>query len=124
MQRVAQFASYWEFSQHRDTGQAAQEAATAPDEETHDLLTLLAMDERHERDYDRFLAACRADADAHAGQVSVNRVRSLLSNQYGLDVEPRRYSSYWQRATKAAVLVNTGEWETCTDTRGRNVGKP
>ena len=94
------------------------------DEPIGDLLSLIAEDERHEDDYKRFLAACRADADAHGGKVSVNRVRDALSNEFGLEVEPRRYASYWQRATKTGTLLNTEEWEVSTDTRGRNVGKP
>jgi hypothetical protein len=40
------------------------QATTAPDEATLDLLDLIALDERHEDDYRRFVTACRTDADA------------------------------------------------------------
>jgi hypothetical protein len=94
------------------------------DDDTSDLLDLLANDERKADDYDRFILACRADWEQH-GHVSVQCVRHSLSNRYGLVIEPRTYSSFWRRASgKDGPLQVTGEWETCTDTRGRNAGRP
>lgn len=45
---------------------------------------------------DTFLAACKADADAHDGLVSVNRVSAALSEA---GIESRRYSSLWGHFT-------------------------
>jgi hypothetical protein len=95
------------------------------DDDTLNLLDLIADDPRRSDEYDRFLAACQSDALTHGGLVSVNRVRRRMSNDYGLTIHPRTYSAFWSKAcARGGPMVTTTEWELCTDTRGRNGGKP
>lgn len=94
------------------------------DDETYDLLTIVADAERvvGRSDVDAFLAACRKDAMAHDGIVSVNRVRALLSDQ---DIEHHRLSSFWSTFTgRGKPMVKTGQWETCSGSPSRNDGRP
>jgi hypothetical protein len=100
------------------------------DDATADLLTLVA-------DVDRpvghdvpalFLAACQADAEAHDGLVSVNRVRARLADA---DIPPRRYSALWAHYTGAGKPMvkahwSDGEqiWETCSGSTSGNDGRP
>lgn len=94
------------------------------DDDTADLLTLVA-------DVDRpigadvpelFLAACRRDAMAHDGLVSVNRVRALL---VGEDIPPRRYSALWAHYTgPGKPMVKADAWETCAGSTSGNDGRP
>lgn len=95
------------------------------DDETHDLLTLVAdVDNPVGRDVSGlFLAACERDAAAHDGRVSVNRVRALLA---GDDIPPRRYSSLWGHYTGPGrpMVKIPGEWETCQGSGSRNDGRP
>jgi len=93
-------------------------------DDTADLLTLVA-------DVDRpigadapalFLAACRRDAEAHGGEVSVNRVRALLADA---DIPPRRYSSLWAAFTgRGKPMRKSGGWETCEGSASGNDGRP
>lgn len=89
-----------------------------------DLLDLLANDPRKDLDYRAFLDACRNEATITLGVVSINGVRWWMTNRYGYTVEPRRYSTFWRRARLDGHLERTGDYETNTDTRGRNSGKP
>lgn len=69
-----------------------------------------------------FLAACEADARAHCGLVSVNRVRRLLAAE---DIPPRRYSALWSHYTgRGKPMVKTGDWEVCTGSTSGNDGRP
>ena len=96
----------------------------AVDESTADLLSLIADDPRKDTLYTRFLRACETDHEIH-GYVSVNRVRRTLSNDYGLVIEPRLYSSFWAKACgKSGPMVTTTEWDVCDDRKGKNSGKP
>lgn len=78
---------------------------------------------------DLFLTACRRDAMAHDGLVSVNRVRALLADE---DIPPRRYSALWAHFTgrdKPMVKAFTGDgtvplWETCKGSSSGNDGRP
>lgn len=88
-----------------------------------DVLDLVANDHRADEDYEKFLWACRKAAHRRE-TVSINDVRLWLSNTYGLTINPRRYSSFWRRARLDGHLERTGEWETNTDAKGRNSGKP
>lgn len=101
------------------------------DDSTADLLALVA-DERAVvgRDVpDLFLAACEADAAAHDGLVSVNRVRARLSDA---QIPPRRYSALWSHYTgrdKPMVKATTGDgtvplWEVCKGSPSGNDGRP
>lgn len=94
------------------------------DEPTADLLTVLA-DPHPVIGADvpaLFLAACRRDAMAHDGLVSVNRVRELLA---GEDIEHHRYSALWSHFTgRGRPMVKTSEWEVCAGSASGNNGRP
>lgn len=93
----------------------------------HDLLALIADEERVVgRDaVDLFLDACRRDAMAHDGLVSVNRVRQLMKDA---DIEHHRYSAFWSHFTgKGRPMVKaTGDqaWEVCEGSESGNDGRP
>lgn len=100
------------------------------DDETADLLALVADTERVVgADVPAlFLAACEADAQAHDGLVSVNRVRARLADA---DIPPRRYSSLWSRFTgtdkpmrKMTPADGAQVWEICEGSRSGNDGRP
>ena len=94
------------------------------DEPTQDLLALVAdVDRTTGRDVPAlFLAACEADAAAHGGLVSVNRVRARLADE---DIPPRRYSALWAHYTgRDRPMVKTGGWETCAGSGSGNDGRP
>lgn len=93
------------------------------DDDTADLLSVLA--DPHPvigaDVVDLFLAACRRDAMAHDGLVSVNRVRELLA---GEQIPPRRYSALWSHHTgRGKPMVKEG-WETCEGSTSGNDGRP
>lgn len=95
------------------------------DEATYDLLALVADPDRATgRDaVEAFLAACRRDARANGGVVSVNRVRDLMS---AAQIQPQRYSSLWSAFTGDGKPMRRIEdaWEINLDKKGRNHGKP
>lgn len=75
-----------------------------------------------------FLNACRRDALAHDGLVSVNRVRRLLAAD---KIPPRRYSSLWSAFTgrdkpmvKARAADGSQLWEVCEGSASGNDGRP
>lgn len=95
----------------------------APDED-HDLLSrvTLAWQPSGYEILPNFLAACEADAKAHGGVVSVNRVRSMLQT---LSIPPRRFSALWSHYTGTGrPMRRTGRWEPCQGGTNRNEGKP
>lgn len=94
--------------------------------ETKATVELVAQDWRADEDWHLFHQACLTVA-AWDGvpYVDPNEVRAELSNEYGLTIEPRRYSSFWHRASrgKDAFLVADG-WVVNNDAHGKNQGKP
>lgn len=71
---------------------------------------------------ENFLAACRADAAAHCGLVSVNRVRELCAS---LAVPPRKWSSLWTHYTGLGrPMRKTRRIDELHHTSSRNDGKP
>lgn len=97
----------------------------AVDDDTQDLLSLIADDPRLADDYDRFLSACRFVAEGNCGLVYVNAVRAILTNRHGLTIEPRRLSAFWNKATGAGrPMLKTGDWEVCEGSDSRNDGRP
>jgi hypothetical protein len=88
------------------------------------LLDLIGNDPRHDDEYDQFLYSCLLVARGADGRVSINHVRNVMANDWGLTIDPRRYSSFWRRARLDGHLERTGDWETNTDAKGRNSGKP
>src|SRR5690625_3970517 len=97
------------------------DAASAPvDADTKAVLDLVATDWNAAKDWSLFKRACYRAANADGGRVDPNHVRVLLSNEYGLTIEPRRYSAFWSRAAaKSGFLVADG-WVVNEDKRGRN----
>ena len=96
------------------------------DEQTQDLLSLVADDPRVEADYRKFLDACRACAAATGDFVYVNDVRAQLTDHNGnLTIEPRRLSAFWNKATgKGRPMVKTGDWQVCQGSGSGNDGRP
>jgi hypothetical protein len=107
--------------------------------ETAATVELVGSDWRSDEDWERFKAACHWVAtDVYEPPppnhttmgrsyrvVNPNAVRAELSNEYGLTIEPRRYSAFWHRASKGkdAFLVADG-WVQNTDHKSGNAGKP
>jgi hypothetical protein len=89
-----------------------------------DLLDLLSHDPRREDEYRQFLDACKQVRLGQREYVSINDVRSRLSNQWGLVIEPRRYSSFFSRARREGALLRTNVLDVNSDERSRNKGKP
>lgn len=109
---------------------SAQPAWSPVDDDTADLLTLVADVERPTgRDVvAAFLAACEADAKAHGGIVSVNRVSAALPEDV---TSTERYSSLWSHFTgkgkpmrKATTKDAQPPWEIRKGSRSGNDGKP
>lgn len=93
-------------------------------EDTADLLSLIA--DPHPivgKDAEAlFLDACRRDAMAHDGLVSVNRVRALLADS---DIEHHRYSAMWSHFTgKGRPMMKADGWEVCEGSASGNDGRP
>lgn len=94
------------------------------DDETYDLLTLVADPARPVgRDaVVAFLAACKADAHRNGGMVSVNNVRALLADA---DIPPRRLSALWSQFTgEGRPMRKSGQWEVCSGSTSGNDGRP
>lgn len=70
-----------------------------------------------------FLAACEADAKAHCGFVSVNRVRELCKP---LNIPPRKWSSLWTHHTgmDGRPMRKTRRIDEFHGAPSRNNGKP
>lgn len=86
----------------------------------------VASDWRADRDWRVFENACRIVARANGGDVDPNLVRAELTDEWGdLAIRsPRRYSSFWHRASgKAGFLVAAG-WVLNDDVKAGNGGKP
>jgi hypothetical protein len=93
-----------------------------------DLLDLIAVASNPhpiaERDQSLIRDAIRADAAAHDGEVSPNRVRAALSNAHGLTVNPRTYSATFSALAATGVLRSLGWTGVNDDVRGGNAGRP
>lgn len=91
-------------------------------------LDLLAIAENPhplaERDRALIRAAIKADADAHDGRISTNRVRAALSNEHGLIVSPRALSATYSALASQGVIRSLGWIDRNDDVRGGNAGRP
>ena len=67
-----------------------------------------------------FAAALKADAAAHNGVVSQNRIRMAIGHRWVSVTAKRRYSQLWSRARRELGLVETGQFEKSTDRAGGN----
>lgn len=101
------------------------DAVSAPvDADTKAVIDLVATDWNAAHDWSLFKRACYKAANTDGGRVDPNTVRGLLSNEYGLTIEPRRYSAFWSRAAgRDGFLVKDG-WVVNEDKRGKNAGRP
>jgi hypothetical protein len=72
-----------------------------------------------------FLAACKDDADANSGFISVNRVRALVA-EHGVEYDPRRWSALWSAHTGRGKCMQkvAGGWEVAAGAPSRNDGRP
>lgn len=90
---------------------------------------IVANDWRSDEDWRRFEKVCIAAAQPNVWMhgepwVDPNSVRRLLTNEYGLTIEPRRYSGFWRRAAGRNGFLDFSHWGINTDAKGRNQGKP
>jgi hypothetical protein len=76
------------------------------------------------RDRELIRAAIEADALAHDGIVSPNRVRAALSNEHGLTVRPRMLSAAYSALQAENKLRSLGWQGVNDDTRSGNAGRP
>jgi len=90
-----------------------------------DLLCALAADPTFmgESARDRIIDAMLKASDNHEGALDPNQVRTLLSNDHGLTVNPRQLSATYSSLRQKGTIVPTG-WTTNTDINGGNAGKP
>ena len=92
------------------------------DDDTADLLALVANDQMHPRpaeEWDEFVRCLSHAADSW-GRIDPNRLRPLLRGV----IAPRRIGAFTNRAKAEGLIVLTGEWVVSTDALGRNGGKP
>jgi len=72
---------------------------------------------------DRIIDAMLEASDNHEGALDPNRVRTLLSNDHGLTVNPRQLSATYSSLRQKGTIVPTG-WTVNQDVHGGNAGKP
>jgi len=90
-----------------------------------DLLRFIADDPTviGELARDRIIDAMLEASDNHEGALDPNRVRTLLSNDHGLTVNPRQLSATYSSLRQKGTIVPTG-WTVNQDVHGGNAGKP
>lgn len=101
---------------------SAQPQWSPVDDDTADLLSLVANDRMHPRpaeEWAYFVSALRYAA-RRSGRIDPNNLRRYLRG----NVAPRRIGAFTNRAKAEGLIVDTGEWQTSDDTEGRNGGKP
>lgn len=99
----------------------AQPQWSPVDDDTADLLSLVANDQLHPRPEEEWQVFCQALLRAaDRGVVRPNALRPLVRGQ----IAPRRIGAFTNRALAEGLLVATGEWQVSDDTEGRNGGKP
>ena len=99
------------------------------DDETSDLLTLVADDGTVSTDYewDLYVECLRTVAEwSHlAGNenghvINPNGLRAAIAGR----IKPQRVGAFAHRALSQGLVRYTGEYVISTDTRGRNSGRP
>lgn len=92
------------------------------DDETADLLTLVADTNHVSADYewDIFVAALETVAIGPGGVIYPNEIRPLIRGK----VAPRRIGAFTHRAISQGLVEYTGEWQISDDREGRNAGRP
>jgi hypothetical protein len=91
--------------------------------ETAATVELVGGDWRADEDWHRFRAACMDEA-AWSGEVDPNGVRTRLTRDGELTINPRRLSAFYHRAASKDGFLEFSHWGTNGDTKGRNNGKP
>lgn len=105
---------------------SAQPTWSPVDDETQDLLTLVANDQMTPRPSDEWVFFVNAltvlgEANEASGfTIPPNSLRPLIRNH----VAPRRIGAFTNRAKAEGLIADTGEWQTSDDAEGRNAGKP
>lgn len=94
------------------------------DDDTADLLSLVANDQLHprpEEEWHEYVAALlEAERLTGDGLVWPNVLRTLVRGQ----IAPRRVGAFTNRALAEGLIAWTGDWQVSDDTEGRNGGKP
>ena len=93
------------------------------DDDTADLLSLVANDQTHPRpqeEWEFFERALRFAGVADDGRINPNALRAIVRGH----VAPRRIGAFTIRAKAEGLIVDTGEWVVSDDTEGRNAGRP
>lgn len=90
-----------------------------------DLLDAIANDPTTigQMNRERIEQAIRQVAADHNDHIDPNLVRSLLSNQHGLTVNPRQLSATYSSLHRRGQIQHVGTTIN-TDTSGGNAGKP
>lgn len=89
------------------------------DDDTAEVLQLVAGDDVHARDRQAVVEAILADGRAHGGEVNPNRVRSLIPGW----VFHRVVGACYHSLAAKRVIVADG-WVISDDAKGRNSGRP
>lgn len=92
------------------------------DDDTADLLQLVANDQMHPRPAEEWVAFLNALylVAEDDGRIDPNELRPVLRG----NVAPGRIGAFTNRAKAEGLIADTGEWQTSDDTEGRNGGKP
>lgn len=101
----------------------AQPQWSAADDETQDLLSLVAagpMSGHADEEWALFVAALKCCAGPWGAVISPNDLRPLVRDH----VAPRRIGAFTNRALSQGLIEATGEWVVSDDTAGRNAGRP
>lgn len=77
----------------------------------------------HGEDHKRIDAAMRKVARANDGVIDPNAVRQVLTNKWGLTVDPRVLSARYMALRARKIIIRSGTTIN-RDTAGRNQGKP
>ena len=96
---------------------------SATDDETSDLLSLVAMGSATgtaNAEWDVYVDALATVAARHAGLIFPNELRPLVRGK----VAPRRIGAFANRALKRGLVRRTGDWQVSTDHEGHNAGRP
>lgn len=98
-----------------------QPAWSSVDDDTADLLTLVADDGRLCVDEEwNLYVRCLRSAASSFGVIDPNLLRQVIGGR----IKSQRVGAFTHRALSAGVVEYTGQYVTSTDTRGRNGGKP
>lgn len=99
----------------------AQPAWSAVDDDTADLLTVLADDGTLSVDEEwELYIACLRRAAARFNVIDPNALRVEIDGR----IKPQRVGAFTHRALSQGLVEYTGEYVISDDKRGRNSGKP